>query len=146
MFLDQSNQPSPEESETLRLYVEKAKVTALLSVEEERELYKQVCVGREARQQFESVQTSAERQTLAEQIAMGNAAAEQLYMANGRLVASIVKRYVGRGMPVPELIAHANEGLLDGIADAAAQKGFVSGTRLNWWIRHAIGTAIKKGK
>jgi RNA polymerase primary sigma factor len=73
---------------------------------------------------------------------LGNEAQEKLCEANLRLVVSIAKRYIGRGMLFPDLIQEGNFGLIKAVDKFQWQKGFKFSTYATWWIRQAITRAI----
>ncbi len=85
-----------------------------------------------------------ERETyLAEQIALGNQSAkDELIKANLRLVVSIAKRHVGKGMYFLDLIQEGNLGLIKAVEKFDHSKGFKFSTYATWWIRQAITRAI----
>ena len=87
---------------------------------------------------------SPERETyLAEQILLGNKAAkDELIEANLRLVVSIAKRHVGKGMYFLDLIQEGNLGLIKAVEKFDYSKGFKFSTYATWWIRQAITRAI----
>ena len=82
---------------------------------------------------------------LAEQIALGNRSAKDEFInANLRLVVSIAKRHVGKGMHFLDLIQEGNLGLMKAVEKFDYRKGFKFSTYATWWIREAITSAIKK--
>ena len=85
-----------------------------------------------------------ERETyLAEQIALGNKdAKDELIEANLRLVVSIAKRHVGKGMYFLDLIQEGNLGLIKAVEKFDYSKGYKFSTYATWWIRQAITRAI----
>ncbi len=87
---------------------------------------------------------SPERETyLAEQITIGNKAAkDELIEANLRLVVSIAKRHVGKGMYFLDLIQEGNLGLIKAVEKFDYSKGYKFSTYATWWIRQAITRAI----
>ncbi len=87
---------------------------------------------------------SPERETyLAEQIRLGNKAAkDELIEANLRLVVSIAKRHVGKGMYFLDLIQEGNLGLIKAVEKFDYSKGYKFSTYATWWIRQAITRAI----
>ena len=87
--------------------------------------------------------TPEEEVELAERMAKGDPAArKRLSEANLRLVVSIAKRYVGRGMQFLDLIQEGNLGLIKAVEKFAHTKGFKFSTYATWWIRQAITRAI----
>lgn len=84
-------------------------------------------------------------QTLARQVRMGDEQARwTLAHANFRLVISIARRYVGRGMPISDLIQEGNIGLMRAIERFDEQKGCRFSTYASWWIKQAITRALKE--
>ena len=87
--------------------------------------------------------TPEEETQLAQQITLGNESAKQrLSSANLRLVVSIAKRYMGRGMMFLDLIQEGNLGLMKAVDKFDYEKGFKFSTYATWWIRQAITRAI----
>jgi len=135
-------------SDPVRMYLKEIGRVPLLTADEEVVLAKRVEAGllaRERLQELLSIDTpeaTAERARIDWVIADGLDAKKSLIQANLRLVVSIAKRYVGRGMLFLDLIQEGNLGLMRAVDKFDYTKGFKFSTYATWWIRQAITRAI----
>jgi RNA polymerase primary sigma factor len=128
-------------SDLVRLYLREIGRVPLLSAEQEVELAKAVEVGLYAQHcaPVEGVRTAEELACLVEE---GQRAKRSLIEANLRLVVSIAKRYMGRGLLLLDLVQEGNLGLIRAVEKFDYGKGFKFSTYATWWIRQAITRAI----
>ncbi|MCU1485858.1 MAG: rpoD [Actinomycetia bacterium] len=135
-------------ADPVRMYLREIGRVALLSGPEEVSLAKRIEAGMAARERLEEIAGQpgdalvAERAHLDGVLADGAEAKRQLIQANLRLVVSIAKRYVGRGMVLLDLIQEGNLGLMRAVEKFDHSKGFKFSTYATWWIRQAITRAI----
>jgi RNA polymerase primary sigma factor len=137
---------SPATSDSVRMYLREIGRVPLLDAAGEVALAKRIEAGQAAairlRQLDPSEDTGEDRSTLATLVADGNEAKQALIQANLRLVVSIAKRYVGRGMQFLDLIQEGNLGVMRAVEKFDHTKGFKFSTYATWWIRQAITRAI----
>ncbi len=149
----------------VKVYLKEIGKVPLLSGEEEIELAKQMLKGVEFQKMIALMEARNEGKEIAEEdmpiyellpdafeqeeldamnteIAKGEKAKQRLSEANLRLVVSIAKRYVGRGMHFLDLIQEGNLGLIKAVEKFDYQKGYKFSTYATWWIRQAITRAI----
>ena len=131
----------------VRMYLKEIGKVPLLNAEEEIELAKQMEEGVNADQILEDEEALAELSEegidrLKKDSALGALAKKRLAEANLRLVVSIAKRYVGRGMLFLDLIQEGNLGLIKAVEKFDYRKGYKFSTYATWWIRQAITRAI----
>ncbi|RME51474.1 MAG: RNA polymerase sigma factor RpoD [Caldilineae bacterium] len=132
-----------EIDDSISLYLKEIGRVPLLTAEEEVELAKRMEAGREARQQLaEGVDDWEERERLLWLVRDGQAAQEHLIKANSRLVVSVAKKYVGRGVPFLDLIQEGNIGLIRAVKKFDYRRGYKFSTYATWWIRQAVTRAI----
>jgi len=126
------------------LYFRQMAQEPLLTADEEVELAKRIERGRKARKMLENSTnlSSNERGGLVQQIEMAQEAREHLGRANTRLVVSIAKRYMGQGLPFPDLIQEGNVGLMRAVDKYDYTRGNRFSTYATWWIRQAITRAL----
>ena len=131
--------------DTIGLYLKEMSRVALLSAEEEVGLAQRINRGRAAKRQLQRTngRTPPERrEELEAQINDGLLAREHLIKANTRLVVSIAKRYIGRGVPFLDLIQEGNLGLMKAVEKFEVERGFRFSTYATWWIRQTITRSI----
>jgi RNA polymerase primary sigma factor len=128
----------------VRMYLKEIGKVPLLTAEQEVTLAQRIEAGLHAAEQLESDGfRSDEEQASLEAVATdGELAKRQLTEANLRLVVSIAKRYVGRGMALLDLVQEGNLGLIRAVEKFDYTKGFKFSTYATWWIRQAITRAI----
>jgi RNA polymerase primary sigma factor len=117
----------------------------LLSINEEVELAMRIESGNTARQRLLKLNGNATEEQCCElEMAVhdGQLAREHLIKANTRLVVSVAKRYIGRGVPFLDLIQEGNLGLMKAVSKYEYQRGFRFSTYATWWIRQTITRAI----
>jgi len=125
------------------LYLKEVGRIPLLTAEEEVELAKRIEAGREARAELARGNVSPKRrEELRRIIEDGWKAREKLITANSRLVISVAKKYVGRGVPFLDLIQEGNIGLIRATKKFDYRRGHKFSTYATWWIRQAVTRAI----
>ena len=131
-------------SDLVRIYLREIGRVPLLTAEEEVELAKSIEAGLFAEEKVAraAIITPGERIDLELLARDGVRAKQRLIEANLRLVVSIAKRYVGRGMLFLDLIQEGNLGLIRAVEKFDYTKGYKFSTYATWWIRQAITRAI----
>ena len=125
------------------LYLREISQRPLLTAEEEVTLAKQREAGEEAKAEIASGDAlPAEREHLEELIRIGEAARKRLVESNLRLVVSVARKYMGRGLLFLDLIQEGNIGLQRGVEKYDWRRGFRFSTYAYWWIRQAISRAV----
>ena len=133
----------------VRMYLKEIGKVQLLSAEEEIDIAMRMERGDDAAQTLAKGETDdgepltdEEKKAYQALVDDGNAAKRSLAEANLRLVVSIAKRYVGRGMLFLDLIQEGNLGLIKAVEKFDYRKGYKFSTYATWWIRQAITRAI----
>ena len=137
----------------VRMYLKEIGKVPLLNPDEEIVLAQAMAAGAEAKARLDELQeqreagetpavTPEEEAELRKAFKKGESAKQKLAEANLRLVVSIAKRYVGRGMLFLDLIQEGNLGLIKAVEKFDYTKGYKFSTYATWWIRQAITRAI----
>ncbi len=129
----------------VKVYLKEIGRVPLLTSEEEVNLALTIKAGNDAKEKYDADPDALSEEEKAEclkAIKKGAAARKRLSEANLRLVVSIAKRYVGRGMQFLDLIQEGNLGLIKAVEKFDHTKGFKFSTYATWWIRQAITRAI----
>ncbi len=139
----------------VRMYLKEIGKVPLLNAEEEIEFAQKMEAGVVAKEKIailekrlphvdekEAKELRDEIKSLQKDLDAGDEAKKRLAEANLRLVVSIAKRYVGRGMLFLDLIQEGNLGLIKAVEKFDCRKGFKFSTYATWWIRQAITRAI----
>jgi RNA polymerase primary sigma factor len=130
-------------NDTVGLYIKQAGKVPLLTRDEEQNLTSLIDIGRRAQTRLaEEELTLEERENLSEIVDEGWEAFEHLIQANSRLVISIAKKYVGRGVAFLDLIQEGNIGMMRAALKFERNRGYKFSTYATWWIRQAITRAI----
>jgi RNA polymerase primary sigma factor len=130
------------------LYFRQMAQEPLLTALEEIELAKRIEMGKQARETLNRLVGSRDAYSeawvshLDRLVFDGQAAREHLGRANTRLVVSIAKRYMGQGLPFPDLIQEGNVGLMRAVDKYDYKRGNRFSTYATWWIRQAITRAL----
>ena len=135
-------------TDLVRAYLKEIGKTPLLTAEQEVELSQRIEAGLFATEKLRLADSggaggsAALRRDLAELVRDGDRAKRHLLEANLRLVVSIAKRYLGRGMLFLDLIQEGNLGLIRAVEKFDYTKGYKFSTYATWWIRQAITRAM----
>ncbi|MCC7359912.1 MAG: RNA polymerase sigma factor RpoD [Anaerolineales bacterium] len=131
--------------DTVGLYLKEMARVPLLTTEQEVDLAKRVERGGNSQLKLDKLNGSASYKKRAElegHVEDGRGAREHLIKANTRLVVSIAKKYIGRGVPFLDLIQEGNLGLMKAVEKFDYRRGFRFSTYATWWIRQTITRAI----
>ena len=132
-----------EIDDSISLYLKEIGRVPLLTADEEVSLAKRMEKGRDARVKLsQGIDDWEERERLLWFVRDGQAAQEHLIKANSRLVVSVAKKYVGRGVPFLDLIQEGNIGLIRAVKKFDYRRGYKFSTYATWWIRQAVTRAI----
>ncbi len=132
-----------EIDDSISLYLKEIGRVPLLTAAEEVDLAKRMEAGRDSRHRLDHEQVEwEEREQLLWLVRDGRSAQEHLIKANSRLVVSVAKKYVGRGVPFLDLIQEGNIGLIRAVKKFDYCRGYKFSTYATWWIRQAVTRAI----
>lgn len=145
LIKDAGYQQALDTDDVVGLYLKEAGRVPLLTAEEEVALAKRMEAGEFAAEQIQEYgdQLPADdRSELEALIEDGEAAQEYLVRANSRLVISVAKKYIGRGVHFLDLIQEGNIGLIRAARKFEYQRGHKFSTYATWWIRQAVSRAV----
>ena len=131
--------------DTIGLYLKEMSRVPLLKVDEEMDIARRIEDGRSSKRELEQSNggcPAQDRQHLQQQVEDGLLAREHLIKANTRLVVSVAKKYIGRGVPFLDLIQEGNLGLMKAVEKFDYHRGFRFSTYATWWIRQTITRSI----
>src|SRR4051794_20302254 len=143
------------ERDGLRAYLRAIAGTPLLNRRQEIDLARRIELADDAGRRLRAIERAAgadkarpddaERRALAALVEDGQQAAQDFARANLRLVVSVARKYVGRGLSLPDLVQEGNLGLLTAVRKFAWRRGCRFSTYATWWIRQALDRAIADG-
>ena len=134
---------SIDTDDTIGLYLKEVSRVPLLTADEEVELAQRIEKGRISREELARVNVTPERRMeLRKNIEDSWQARDHLITANSRLVISVAKKYMGRGVPFLDLIQEGNIGLIRATKKFDYRRGHKFSTYATWWIRQAVTRAI----
>ena len=146
---DAGYQAALDTDDVVGLYLKEAGRVPLLTADEEVMLAKRMEAAEFARARLEEPEVEqielmswSEEQLLRETVMDGDRAQEHLIRANARLVISVAKKYIGRGVPFLDLIQEGNIGLIRATNKFEYQRGHKFSTYATWWIRQAVSRAV----
>jgi RNA polymerase primary sigma factor len=157
----ESSAPAPEAPPSLRrtssgaggddapptnaaIYFRDISATTLLTAEQEIELAQEIERGEDAKRDIEHVPDEAKRDELERVVTVGERARGRLTEANLRLVVSVARKYLNRGLPMLDLIQEGNIGLARAVEKYEWRKGYRFSTYAYWWIRQGMTRALSE--
>ncbi len=134
-------------TDAITRYLREIGRTPLLNAAQEVDLAQAIEAGKAGRAAMTNVEDSlllspADRLQLNQAVERGNDARQKLIQSNLRLVVSVAKKYMGRGMPLLDLIQEGNIGLMRAVEKFDWRKGNRFSTYATWWIRQAVTRAL----
>jgi RNA polymerase primary sigma factor len=140
-----SNLDSISSDDTIGLYLKEMSRVPLLNMNEEMEIARRIESGRQSKLELDRSNGGCppqQKKLLQQQVEDGQLAREHLIKANTRLVVSVAKKYIGRGVPFLDLIQEGNLGLMKAVEKFDYHRGFRFSTYATWWIRQTITRSI----
>ncbi len=140
-----SNLENISSDDTIGLYLKEMSRVPLLKVDEEMDIARRIEDGRSSKRELERSNggcPAQQKHRLQQQVEDGLLAREHLIKANTRLVVSVAKKYIGRGVPFLDLIQEGNLGLMKAVEKFDYHRGFRFSTYATWWIRQTITRSI----
>ncbi len=140
-----SNLEHISSDDTIGLYLKEMSRVPLLKVDEEMDIARRIEDGRSSKRELERFNggcPAQQKKLLQQQVEDGQLAREHLIKANTRLVVSVAKKYIGRGVPFLDLIQEGNLGLMKAVEKFDYHRGFRFSTYATWWIRQTITRSI----
>lgn len=140
-----SNLDNISSDDTIGLYLKEMSRVPLLRMDEEMEIARRIETGRFSKRELDRSNGGCPLQRkieLQQQVEDGILAREHLIKANTRLVVSVAKKYIGRGVPFLDLIQEGNLGLMKAVEKFDYHRGFRFSTYATWWIRQTITRSI----
>ncbi len=133
--------------DSVTMYLNEIGRYSLLTTQQEVELAMAMEAGRKAESRLAALEAGEahsvkERMLLTRTVRKGEEAAQRLIESNLRLVVAVVKRYLGNGMPLLDLIQEGNLGLIEAVERFDYRKGFKFSTYGTWWIRQKVTRAL----
>lgn len=142
---DAGYQQAIDSDDVVGLYLKEAGHIPLLTADEEVSLAMRMEAGEIAMEQLQELSDSLDLDTVDRLLAIiedGQLAREHLIRANSRLVISVAKKFVGRGVPFLDLIQEGNIGLIRAVRKFEYQRKHKFSTYATWWIRQAVSRAV----
>ena len=140
-----SNLDTISSDDTIGLYLKEMSRVPLLKVQEEMDIARRIENGRSSKSELDRSNGGCPPERKLEllgEVEDGVLAREHLIKANTRLVVSVAKRYMGRGVPFLDLIQEGNLGLMKAVEKYDYHRGFRFSTYATWWIRQTITRSI----
>ncbi len=131
--------------DSVGLYLKEMSRVPLLTLQEEVSLAKRIELAKQSKSRLLKMNgkgSSKNRKELDDNVQDGILAREHLIKANTRLVVSVAKKYIGRGVAFLDLIQEGNLGLMKAVSKFEYQRGFRFSTYATWWIRQTITRSI----